>query len=230
MVLASLLRGARVLGATGIAAAITLSPGAVGADEGFAATSVPDERPDEQGAESGPRVKAERDPFRTRAGYAQFFATTFVGSGLRFNNPYRLATPLGNDAESLSRTATYVDLGFGATFGAPLGLQHGVAIRSSVALEGVGQVVMTPSYLAFRRWGALAAYGRAGVPLVLTPEVTWGMELAGGATWFFLGGFGLAAELVGDVFYGSGTREVSAATYPVLSGQLGLVIAYEVLP
>ena len=176
------------------------------------------------------KPRPEPDPFRTKPGYFQIFATAFIGQGLRFNNPYRLATPLGKDAESLSKTAPYVDIGFGATFGNPLGLQHGATLRTSIATEGVGQVVMTPSYLAWRRWSAIALYGRAGVPLVFTPDVTWGLEAGVGATWFFLGGFGLAAEVVGDVFYGAGTREKATVTYPVLSGQLGFVIAYEVLP
>ena len=172
----------------------------------------------------------EPDPFRTKPGYVQIFITSFVGDGLRFNNPYRLATPLGSDAESLSRTAPYIDIGLAATFGNPLGLQHGAALRTSAALHGVGQVVMTPSYLAWRRWRSIAAYGRAGVPLVITPDVTWGLEAGLGATWFFLGGFGVAAEMVGDLFYGAATRDKAATTYPVLSGQLGFVIAYEVLP
>ena len=40
----------------------------------------------------------------------------------------------------------------------------------------------------------------------------------------------VAAEIVGDVFYGAGTREVATPAYPVLSAQLGLVLAVEVLP
>jgi hypothetical protein len=186
----------------------------------------------EPAAEERPRAREARepDPFAVKPGYVQMFATTYVGDGLRFNNPYRLATPLGDDAESLSRTAAYVDVGVAVTLGNPLGVQHGAALRTSIAVEGVGQVVMTPSYLAYERWRAFAVHGRAGIPLVLTPEVTWGLEAAGGATWFFLGGVGASAEIVGDVFYGAGTAEVAAATYPVLSGQVGLVAAYEVLP
>ncbi len=170
------------------------------------------------------------DPFATKPGYVQLFATALAGTGLRFNNPFRLATPLGSDAESVSRTAAFTDLGFAATFGNPLRIQHGMAFRTSIALEGVGQVVMTPSYLAYRRVGALAYWGRGGVPLVLSPEVTWGLEAAAGGAWFVRGGVGLAAEIVGDVFYGAGTADVRVATYPVLSGQLGVVVAYEVLP
>lgn len=181
-------------------------------------------------AEPAAAEEVRVDPFETKPGYAQLFATALVGGGLRFNNPFRLATPLGSDAESVSRTASYVDLGVAATLGDPLGLQHGVTLRTSIALEGVGQVVMTPSYLAYRRFGALAAWGRAGVPLVFSPDATWGLEAAAGGAWFVRGGIGLAGEVVGDVFYGAGTADAKVTTYPVLSAQLGVVIAYEVLP
>jgi len=187
-------------------------------------------RADDDAQVAPEKPRPEGDPFRTKPGYLQIFATTFVGDGLRFNNPYRLATPLGDNAESVSRTAPYLDIGFGATFGNPLGVQHGGALRTSGALSGVGQIVMTPSYLAWRRWRAIAVYGRAGTPVVITPDLTWGLEAGLGLTWFFLGGFGVAAEMVGDVFYGAGTRDKATVAYPVLSGQLGFVMAYEVLP
>ena len=185
---------------------------------------------DDDGAPPAEKPQPEPDPLGTKPGYVQFFFTSFFGEGLRFNNPYRLASPLGDDAESLSTTAPYVDIGIAATLGHPLGIQHGAALRTSVAAKGVGQVVMTPSYLAWRRWRSLAVYGRVGTPIVLTPDVTWGLETGVGATYFVLGGIGVAAEVVGDVFYGTGTREKATTTYPVLSGQLGIVIAYEVLP
>ena len=175
-------------------------------------------------------ARAEEHPFATKPGYGQIFVTVMGVTGLRFDNPYRLATPLGKDAESVSRTAAYIDLGLAMTLGHPLGLQHGVALRTTIALEGVGQVVVTPSYFGWRRWGALAAYGRAGTPIVVTPEVTWGLEGALGAAFFFLGGIGVCAELVGDVIWGAGTRDVSTVTYPILSGQLGFLGSYEGLP
>lgn len=180
---------------------------------------------------SAPAAAAEEDPLATKPGYTQIFATAMAGTGLRFNNPYRLATPLGDDAESVSRTAAYVDIGIGMTiFGNPLGFQHGAVLRTTAAVEGVGQVVMTPSYFLWRRWRALAAFGRLGVPLVLTPDVTMGLEAGLGGAWFFLGGVGVVAEMVGDVFYGAGTREAAITSYPILSGQLGLIATYEVLP
>jgi hypothetical protein len=68
------------------------------------------------------------------------------------------------------------------------------------------------------------------VPIVLTPDTTFGMEGAAGGVWFVRAGIGLAAELVGDVFYGAGTREVETPAYPVLSAQAGLWLSWEVLP
>jgi hypothetical protein len=179
---------------------------------------------------SAAEEESRRGWAESKPGYAQFFATSFLGDGLRFNNPYRLATPLGSSAESLSRTAAYGDLGLASTTGKPLGLQHGVALRWSFALEGVRQGVLTPSYLLYRRWTRWAAYGRVGTALVLTPDTTWGLEAAAGGAWFARGGIGLAAELVGDVFYGAGTREVATPAYPVLSVQAGILLAWELLP
>ena len=43
-------------------------------------------------------------------------------------------------------------------------------------------------------------------------------------------GIGVAAEVVGDLFWGTGTREVAVVSYPLLSAQLGLIVSYEVLP
>lgn len=157
-------------------------------------------------------------------------ATALVGDGLRFDNPYRLSTVLGSDAQSVSRTAGYVDFGLDAAFGDPRSFQHGLAVRTSIAVEGVGQVVLTPSYLLYRRFHAFGFWGRAGTPVVLTPNRTWGMEAAAGAAWFVRAGIGVAAEVVGDLFWGTGTREVSVVTYPLLSAQLGLIVSYEVLP
>jgi hypothetical protein len=157
-------------------------------------------------------------------------ATTFVGDGLRFNNPYRLATVLGGSAQSVSRTASYMDVGAAVTLGDPARSGHGVAVRVSVALEGTRQSVVTPSYLFQRRFGPWGAYARAGVPLVLSPDTTWGVEGAAGAIRFIRAGIGIAAELVGDVFYGAGTREVATPAYPVLSAQLGLWLSWEAMP
>jgi hypothetical protein len=179
-----------------------------------------------------PAGASAEDAILTGHGGTSFevFATAFVGDGLRFNNPYRLASVLGSDAQSLSRTASYADVGAALALGDVSRAAHGLSLRVSVALEGVAQSVLTPSYLLFRRWGAWAGYGRAGAPIVLSPDTTWGLEAAGGGIWFARAGLGLSAELVGDVFYGAGTREVATPAYPVLSAQAGLWVSWEALP
>lgn len=169
-------------------------------------------------------------PTARKSGWVDVFATAFVGDGLRFNNPYRLSTILGSDAQSLSRTAVYADLGGALVLGDPLTLAHGLSLRASISMEGVPQAVMTPAYLAFHRWGPWSVYGRVGPSIVLTPDTTWGIEGGAGGVWFPRAGIGLAAELVGDLFYGAGTHDVQVATYPVMSAQAGLWLSWEALP
>ncbi len=137
---------------------------------------------------------------------------------------------LGADARSLSRTAAYADVGAAFVVGDPAALAHGLALRATFALEGTPQSVMTPSYLVIHRWGAWGAYGRAGIAAVLAPAATWGMEGAAGGVWFARAGIGMAAEIVGDLFYGAGTREVATPAYPVLSAQGGLWLSWEAIP
>lgn len=181
-------------------------------------------------ARGEPAPSPELGALADKPGYAQLQGRALVGTGLRFNNPYRLATPLGSTAESVSRAPFYLDLGVAALLGAPRGFQHGLDLGLATSLEGVRQSVLTPSYLLYRRWHALAAAARAGTPVVLGPDVTWGLELAASATYFVRGALGVRAELVGDVFYGAGTVERRVPAYPMLSVAVGLVFAYEVLP
>ncbi len=162
--------------------------------------------------------------------YVRFVGTLLGGTGLRFNNPYRLAAPLGDDAESVSRSAAYVDLGLAMLVGAPTKFQHGPAMRLSIAVEGIGQQVLAPSYLVCRQWRALQPCARLGVPLVLRPDANVGMELGVGVTYFVRAGLGVVAEGVASLFYGAGTRESAYPAYPLLSAQAGLIVSYEALP
>jgi len=152
------------------------------------------------------------------------------GRGFRFNNPYRLATPLGDTAESVSLAATYLDLGGALLFG-PGEFRQGVALGGSVALQGIGQLVLTPSYLAvFGLDGDFALRGRAGIPLVVAPDATAGLEAALGASFAVAYGLGAVAELVGDVYFGAATDERSITTIPMLSLQLGICFDHQVAP
>lgn len=163
--------------------------------------------------------------------YARLFATTMGGAALRWNNPYRLEHRLGATAESLSTTAPYGELAVGATLGGPDRWQHGAQLAFAAALSGVPQSMLTPSYvLLLRGPRRIWLRGRAGLPVVLSPDPNVGGELAAGVAWFFTGGVGLAADVVADGFYGAGTREVKAAFYPTLGAQAGLVVDLELLP
>jgi hypothetical protein len=160
----------------------------------------------------------------------RIFGSLEFGRGLRFNNPYRLATELGGDARSLSLTSPYADLGLGVAFGPPDGLQHGGALHASFAMAGVAQAVLTPTYLvAYRGPHAFLTYGRIGPSFIVTPDPTVGGEVGGGFAWFVTGKIAIAGELVFDLYYGAGTHDVAVATYPILSGQLGLLFDQEIL-
>lgn len=163
--------------------------------------------------------------------YLRLFGAAMVGEGLRFNNPYRLSHQLGETGESLSLTAPYSDLSAGISFGPPDGLQHGLSFGWSEALSGVPQTVITPSYLAlYRGPHRFMFWGRAGLPILLSPDANIGGEVALSMAYFFTSGIGAAASIIGSGYYGAGTWQVRAAFYPVLSGQLGMIVDYEVLP
>jgi len=181
-----------------------------------------------------PRASAEsREPVTPRAKgpYLEPFAGVAFGRGMRFNNPFRLETQLGDDAESLSLTASYLDVGVGAAFGDPAGLRHGPALRLSVALEGVSQQVLTPSYVVlYPLFRDLLGIARAGTPVVFEPDLSGGLELGAGAVWFVTAGTGISAELVGSLFFGAATWERDPSIVPIASLQLGAWFEYEVLP
>ncbi|MRG90518.1 hypothetical protein [Polyangium spumosum] len=164
-------------------------------------------------------------------GYVRTLAGLSFGSGLRFNNPYRLATQLGASAESPSATAPYLMLTGALAFGPPDGLQHGGTLGLSIALSGVGQTVLTPGYtLMYRGPGRLLVYGRAGPSIVLSPDLNVGLEVAGGTAFFVTGGLGLVLDVAGNLFYGASTWEKKYPTYPVLSASLGVIVDVEFLP
>jgi hypothetical protein len=168
----------------------------------------------------------EHDPARD---YVHAFGGLALGRGLRFNNPYRLERVLGDSPESLSLSATYIDFSLGVAQGDPTGLQHGVSAHLSTALSGIRQEVLTPSYrLLYRPASPWLWTGRLGVPLVLEPDVSAGVELGAGAVWHFLSGIGVYAELIGSLFFGAATLDKDRTTIPMLSGQLGLWADYEV--
>lgn len=166
-----------------------------------------------------------------RGAYVHVVGAVTAGKSLRFNNPFRLAEPLGKSAESVSTGAGYVDVAVGVFPRVVNGLQHGVWVHHSQAMSGVSQGVFAPSYAAlWRGAGAVMPYARVGVPIVTGPEVNLGGELAAGAVLRLTAGLGVTAEAGGVAFYGAATREVEATFVPLLYGQVGVAIDLEVLP
>jgi len=162
-------------------------------------------------------------------GYAHLFGGLMLGRGVRFNNPYRLSTVLGDDAESLSLTATYLDLSLGAALGAPDGLQHGAVLGASIALAGVPQEVLTPAYIALLRLPERVwLHARGGLPVVVEPDFNVGAELAIGGAFLVSGGLGFGGELVTSLFYGAASHERTQTAIPIVSLELGVVVDCEV--
>jgi hypothetical protein len=159
------------------------------------------------------------------------FGGLALGRGLRFNNPYRLQTELGQDAQSLSLTAPYADLQLGAVIGGAGPVSHGLSIHTSVALAGIPQEVITPSYVWILRPGPRwAVVGRAGIPIVIEPDFNAGLEAAAGGVLYLTAGMGITASVVGSLFYGAATPDTSRTAIPLLSLEAGVVYDYEVLP
>jgi hypothetical protein len=201
------------------------TPPARGAD-----AEAPRGEPEERAAIAPLAVVPARTPRRAE-GYQHWLGGVYVGKGLRFNNPYRLERVLGDDAESLSLSATYVDVHLGRTFSAPGGWEHGVSLKLSIATDGIRQEVVTPSYLLVRRFTPrVLGYGRAGFPIVLEPDANVGLEAGLGAAYFFTASLGIGAELDFSVFYGAATIERAVTVIPMTSLAIGLFFDWERLP
>ena len=186
---------------------------------------------DEDDVVSAADLEVYRKLNRERGAYGRVFVTMGGGKGFRFNNPFRLRDQLGDSPESISATAGYFDMSLNASLGDPDGVQHGGAIHFSAAVEGVGQQAFSLSYLvAHRGRSPVMVYGRLGLSLLTAPDFNAGGELAAGLAYFFTGGLGLTAELVGNLFYGAGTYEAEVTAVPVLSLQGGVIFDFEVLP
>lgn len=182
--------------------------------------------------ELGPvELERYREFSRGSGHYGRVLATVAGGRGVRFNNPFRLGTQLGQTGESLSLTAPYVDLGLGVAFGDPFGLQHGPNVHASFATEGVSQSAVSLTYMVLHRSSSpWLTYLRGGAAFLTAPDLNVGGEVAAGIGGFFTGALGATAELVGDLFYGAGTYDTRYTVVPVVSLQLGLIVDLEVLP
>lgn len=183
------------------------------------------------GAEQVPPVAPPATLPMERGRYVHAFGALSYGRGLRFNNPFRLQTELGDGDQSLSLTSGYLDLGVGALLGNAHGLQHGAVAHLSFATNGVSQEVLSLSYqAAYPLTRDVLGLARGGFPLVLGPDFGLGLEVGVGAAYLVSSGLGVSAELVSSLFFGAATWEHDPTLFPVVSLQLGAWVDYEVLP
>lgn len=154
-----------------------------------------------------------------------------VGKGLRFNNPFRLQTQLGSNAESLSLSAAYLDLRGVVLFGDPFGWHYGAAASVALAVQGVPQQVVTPAFTTGLPLSeAFWLNGFLGCPFVLGPDFNAGVELGVEVSYWPSAGWGIYTGLAWDQFWGAATDESTAAAIPILAAQAGLSLQYELLP
>jgi hypothetical protein len=199
----------------------------------LASTARPLRAAEGSGAFTGPDLGAGVASTAARDGSSVLhtFGTLALGKGFRFNNPYRLATPIGDTPESVSFTATYLDVGLGAAYGSAYGFQHGGELALGIATDGISQQTLGLSYvLLYPVLDDLLLRGRGGFPIVLGPDANIGVELGAGAAWLFSGGFGVTGELTGSLFYGAATLDRSTTAIPLLALELGIWLDYEVFP
>lgn len=214
--------------------ACVLSARSARADSGTtrAAAGTESAQPARSAEPTQPSAERYRTPIPGAEAYWHGFGSVSLGKGLRFNNPYRLATPLGDTPESVSLSAAYYDFGLGFVHGPGRGLAHGAVLHLSIAAQGIPQEVLSLSYTALERLdnGRFLLLGRAGIPVVLEPDLTGGLEVSLGSAFMITAGLGVQGELVGSLFYGAATPDRSVSMIPMLSAQLGLFVDYEVLP
>ena len=101
-------------------------------------------------------------------------------------------------------------------------------------IDPFGQWTLTPAYavrVGFPE-GPVPDFvlrGRLGVPLVLTPDVTWGLEVDASITYAFLAGLGAYFELGYATYFGAEDRAGDLTVHPLLAFELGVSVDWEVL-
>ncbi|MBX7195913.1 MAG: hypothetical protein K1X94_27915 [Sandaracinaceae bacterium] len=195
--------------------------------------SVDDEAVPTQGryawGQGGPSEAASSGPAVHR--FARIFGSLGAGGSLRlFYDPDTLHQDLAAPA--------YLQLRAGYFFEGDGDLQHGVGLGVATNVtpdptdlayaDGfleLGQWTLAPTYF-LRIWVSddLQVLGSFGVPIGLSGTYqTVGLELAGGVVYKFLAGFGIYAHITFSTYFASFVQ-------PMLSGDAGLVLDYEVLP
>lgn len=178
--------------------------------------------------------------------YGHIHASLGFGGTVRLLAHADVCNPDQPGREGCRFSPPYLQLRGGWLFEGEGEIQHGVALgiatnltpdgTTSQGIDGGGQWTLTPTYLFrywFDSWVQLMAH--FGVPLAISAvtgtaidsrtDFNWGLELQLGVVVKFLAGLGAyAAGNIATYFAGDGM------VWPTLSGEIGLVFDYEVLP
>ena len=124
---------------------------------------------------------------------------------------------------------------FGAFFFEGSGIRHGVGldVSTNISEDGAGRLgvdpvnqwVFSPTYMAYLDLGeGFRIHGKAGLPLSFGPAFAPGLEVALGAVYLILAGFGVYTEAAAAAFVGSDV------VHPLVTAEVGAYFDYEVLP
>lgn len=101
-------------------------------------------------------------------------------------------------------------------------------------IDPLGQWAIAPAYAVRVGFPAgpvpdFVLRGRLGVPLVLAPDLTWGVEVDASITYAILAGLGAYFELGYATYFGAEDRAGDLTVHPLLAFELGVSVDWEVL-
>ena len=194
----------------------------------------------------GPSEEASTEQAPAHHRYGHVFASLGFGGTIRLLAHADVCDPGAPGREGCRFSPPYLQLRGGWLFEGDGEIQHGVGLgvatnltpdgTAGEGIDGFGQWTLTPTYFFrywFDSWFQLMAH--FGVPLAVSAvsgftvqsrtDFNWGLELQLGVVFKFLTGLGAyAAGNVASYFAGDGS------VWPTLSGEVGMVFEYEVLP
>jgi len=138
----------------------------------------------------------------------------------------------------------YVELRGGVALPQRGRVGHELTLAATTNLSGDG--TYTSGIDPFGQWAIAPAYavrvgfpagpvpdfvlrGRLGVPLVLAPDLTWGIEVDASITYAILAGLGAYFELGYATYFGAEDRAGDLTVHPLLAFELGVSVDWEVL-
>lgn len=182
-----------------------------------------------------PEPMFEREPEVVRTPW-RVLASVGVGTSLR------LVQNLELQQERFA--PAYLELRGGVALPQRGRVGHELTLAATSNLSGDG--TYTSGIDPFGQWAIAPAYavrvgfpagpvpdfvlrGRLGVPLVLAPDLTWGVEVDASITYAILAGLGAYFELGYATYFGAEDRAGDLTVHPLLAFELGVSVDWEVL-